>query len=79
MLLLMFPVRFINDNRNTISIKIPSSFLARPSSIELIEYAPRITAGRPTMIPSSNIFLLGMFFSKNFRDAPKPKRTVETL
>ena len=38
-----------------------------------------MTAGKPTIRPSLKILLSGLFFSKNFKEAPMPRRTVEIL
>ena len=44
-----------------------------------MEYAPIITAGKPIKIPSLINFFSGISFSKNFKEAPIPKSTVEIL
>jgi len=70
---------FEKDKMNTIKINIPRSFLAITSSMKLIEYAPIMTPGKPIKIPSFINFFSGLFFSKNFNEAPIPRSTVEIL
>ena len=47
--------------------------------MKLIDNAPIITAGKPIIRPSLINLFLGLLFSKNFREAPNPRRTVEIL
>ena len=70
---------FVNDKKKTSRISKPKNCLARFSLIKLIEYAPIITAGKPIIIPSLKSLWDGLLFSKNFSEAPKPNKTVETL